>query len=139
MEASFHTNMEANSGLVLIIILGIIAGYTGYVIGQFKIKYPNVNSMADAGMIVFGPLGRELLGFGQLVVLIFIAAAHITSFTIMMNVLTGHSMCSILFSIMALGLSIILTLPRRLEEMSYLCFLCKIPPLHYPFQYSANM
>jgi hypothetical protein len=117
-------------GLLLILILGVLAGYTGYVIGQFKLKYPQVHSMADAGMIIFGPVGRELLGFGQCVVLVFIMAAHITSFTIMMNVLTGHSMCSIVFSIVALALSILLTLPRRLQEMSYLSFLCRASALH---------
>jgi len=52
--------------------------------------------MADAGQIIGGKWLGRLFGFGQLLVLIFIMAAHITSFTIMMNVLTGHSLCSII-------------------------------------------
>jgi amino acid permease len=31
-------------GLILIVFLGILASYTGYVIGQFKIRYPHVHS-----------------------------------------------------------------------------------------------
>ena len=37
-----------HSGLLCIIGLGIIAGYTGYIIGQFKLKHPSCTSMADA-------------------------------------------------------------------------------------------
>ena len=34
-----------SSGVILIIGLGIIATYTGYVIGQFKLAYPQVHNM----------------------------------------------------------------------------------------------
>ena len=36
---------RASSGVILIIGLGIIATYTGYVIGQFKLAYPHVHNM----------------------------------------------------------------------------------------------
>lgn len=35
----------ASSGVILIIGLGVIATYTGYVIGQFKLAYPHVHNM----------------------------------------------------------------------------------------------
>lgn len=112
------------SCLILIIVLGVIAGYTGYVIGQFKLVHPSCHNMADAGYIMFGPIGRELFGIGQMIVLIFIMAAHITSFAIMMNVETNHGTCSIIFSVIALALSFALTLPRTLKSMSWLSAAC---------------
>ena len=33
--------------------------------------------MADAGYILAGPFGRELLGFGQVFFLVFICASHV--------------------------------------------------------------
>lgn len=42
-------------GMILIFGLGAIATYTGYVIGQFKLRYPHVHNMADAGMIFHLP------------------------------------------------------------------------------------
>ena len=36
---------DAFSGVILILSLGIIATYTGYVIGQFKLAYPHVHNM----------------------------------------------------------------------------------------------
>jgi hypothetical protein len=117
--------------------MGVIAGYTGYIIGQFKLKHPACTSMADAGMILFGPVGRELFGFGQLFVLVFIMAAHITSFAIMMNVLTHHATCTIVFSVMGLGISILFTLPRTLKNISYFSIGCEFPPSINPSKYAV--
>ncbi|KAF7126091.1 hypothetical protein CNMCM5793_002513 [Aspergillus hiratsukae] len=44
-------------GAILIVGLGILTVYTGYVIGQFKQRYPYVHSMADAGEVLFGWIG----------------------------------------------------------------------------------
>lgn len=52
-------------GVILIVGLGIIATYTGYVYGQFKEAYPHVHNMADAGEVMFGSVGRELFGAAQ--------------------------------------------------------------------------
>ncbi|KIW05361.1 uncharacterized protein PV09_03877 [Verruconis gallopava] len=106
-------------GLILIVVLGIIAGYTGYIIGQFKLKHPSCTSMAEAGVISSGRVLGELIGLGQLFVLIFIMAAHITSFAVMMNVLTKHATCTLVFSLTGLAVSVLLTLPRTLRNISY--------------------
>lgn len=63
-------------GVILIVGLGIVATYTGYVIGQFKMRYPFVHSMADAGWVLCKPLGcprvgREIGGAAQTIFLIF--------------------------------------------------------------------
>jgi hypothetical protein len=68
--------------------LGLLATYNGYVIGEFYLVHPTIKSMADAGYILFGSsrIAREIFGFAQVMVLVFIMAAHVTSFVIMMNV-----------------------------------------------------
>lgn len=114
-------------GIFLIIVLGIIAGYTGAVIGEFKIKFPQVHSMADAGRMIGGKPLEILFGLGQNVVLLFIAAAHINTFTIMMNVLTEHSTCSVVFSVIALVVCALCTFPRTLKAMSFLSCACRLP------------
>jgi hypothetical protein len=104
----------------------VIAGYTGYIIGQFKLKHPSVTSMADAGMILGGPVLREIFGYGQLFVLMFIMAAHITSFAVLMNVLTSHGACTIIFGVVGLVISILCTMPRTLKNISFLSIACKL-------------
>ncbi|GAB1210941.1 hypothetical protein ATERTT37_000051 [Aspergillus terreus] len=87
--------------IILIVGLGIVALYTGYVIGQFRQRYPHIHNLADAGEILLGRFGRELFGLGQILFSIFIMGSHIVTFTVMMNTITDHGTCSIVFSVVA--------------------------------------
>jgi len=120
--------LTISSGLILIFVLGILSTYNGYVIGAFKLVYPGVCSMGDAAEVLIGPVGKFLGDGGQIVVLIFIMAAHLTAFTIMMNVLTNHATCSVALSVIGLAVSFLLSLPRKLEDVSYLSIACKDTP-----------
>ena len=57
--------------------LGTLATATGYVLGQFKLRYPHVHNMADAGELIAGPLGREVLGAAQIIFMVFVCASHV--------------------------------------------------------------
>ncbi|KAL1967210.1 hypothetical protein VTN77DRAFT_3501 [Rasamsonia byssochlamydoides] len=105
--------------IILILGLSAIATYTGYVIGQFKLRYPHVHSMADAGEVLLGRWGRELLGNAQLLFLIFIMGSHVLTFSVMMNTLTNHGTCSIVFGIVGMIVSFIGALPRTLKKVSW--------------------
>jgi amino acid permease len=108
-------------GLILLVGLGALASYTGYVIGQFKLLHPEVHSMGDAGYILFGRFGRELLGAGQLIFIVFIMGSHILTFAIMMNAITSHATCTITFMIAGMLISLLFTLPRTLRGLTWLC------------------
>lgn len=107
-------------GVILIVGLGIIATYTGYVIGQFKLAYPHVHNMADAGEVMAGRIGRELLGGAQILFLVFVMGSHILTFSIMMNTITSHGSCTIAFGIAGTVVCFVLTLPRTLKKVSYM-------------------
>ncbi|KAJ6021547.1 hypothetical protein N7540_007051 [Penicillium herquei] len=84
-------------GCILILGLGALTTYTGYVLGQFKIRYPQIHNMSDAAEILFGAWGREIVTAAQILFFIFLMGAHILTFSIMMNTLTDHGACTILF------------------------------------------
>lgn len=106
-------------GIFLIITLGIIAGYTAYLIGEFKLAHPSVQSFADCGELIAGPIGREVMAAAQLLILVFISAAHILSFAIALNVMTEHATCTVVFSVIGAVVSFFCTLPRTLKNVSY--------------------
>jgi hypothetical protein len=103
--------------------------YTGYTIGQFRWAYPHVQSMADAGEVLAGKYGREFLGMGQLLLIVFIMASHILTFTVAMNTITDHGTCSIVFGVVGLVISYVLCLPRTSAKVSYLSVACMFPGL----------
>lgn len=80
--------------------------------------------MADAADILFGPWGREIVNVAQVICFIFLMGAHVLTFSIMMNTLTNHGACTIIFCLVGTVLCFILTLSRRLEEVSYLGIIC---------------
>ena len=111
--------------MILIVGLGLVATYTGYVLGQFRMQYPHVHNMADAGEVLMGRFGRELFGNAQLIVLIFVMGSHILTFSIMMNTLTDHGTCTIVFNIVGMALMFLGNLPRTLKNVSWLSIGCK--------------
>lgn len=111
--------------VVILLSLGAIASYTGYVIGQFKWRYPHISSMADAGEVLMGRFGREVLFGGQMLYLIFLMASHLLTFTLALNTISSHATCSIVFGVVGLVLSMLLSLPRTLKNLSWLSMACE--------------
>ncbi|KAK4497063.1 hypothetical protein PRZ48_011512 [Zasmidium cellare] len=115
-------------GLILIVGIGIIATYTGYVIGQFRLRYPRVHSFADAGEILFEPLGwgkvgKEVFSAAQVIYAVFIMGSHLLTWTILMNSVTGHAACTIVWSVVGLALFMLASIPRTLRSVSWLCLI----------------
>ena len=55
--------------------------------------------------------------------LVFVMGSHILIFSIMLNTLSSHSSCTLLFSLAGSILSLLCALPRTLKRVSYLAFL----------------
>ena len=112
-------------GIILLIGLGILATYTGYIIGQFKLAYPAMHSFADCGELIAGPVGGYAMAFAQVFILVFIMAAHLLSFAIAINVISEHANCTVLFSFGGLVISFFMGLPRTLRNVSYYTIVCE--------------
>jgi len=111
--------------IVLIIGLGLLATYTGYIIGQFHERYPHIQNLGDAGEILMGTFGRELFGIGQLLFSIFIMGSHILTFSVMMNTITEHGTCTMVFTTIGFVICMVCSLPRTMKNMTYISCACK--------------
>ncbi|KAJ6028383.1 hypothetical protein N7540_003959 [Penicillium herquei] len=105
---------------ILIVFLGVLSWYTGFIIGQFKLRYPHVHSMGDAGEMLFGPVGRVLLEIGQLLLLVFVMSSHILTATIVFSTLTDKAVCGIVFGVVALVICFLGSLPRTMARVYWL-------------------
>lgn len=88
--------------------------------------------MADAGEILMGRFGREFLGAGQLLFLIFIMGSHLLTFVVLMDTLSNNRTCGIIFGVIGMLISLILTLPRTLQKVSWLSIICEFPCPNFP-------
>ena len=125
--------------LVLIIGLGLLATYTGYVIGQFHQRYPHIQNLADAGDVLMGPFGRELFGIGQLLFSIFIMGSHILTFSVMMNTITEHGTCTMVFTTVGFVICMVCSLPRTMKNMTYISCACTSTSFLPPPDFQPNI
>ncbi|KAK9779752.1 putative Amino acid transporter transmembrane domain-containing protein [Seiridium cardinale] len=108
------------AGITTIIVLGIFASYSGYVLWQFRMRYPQVASYTDVGKVLAGRVGYEIFSAAYVIYCLFFMASHLLTFTIALNVLSRHGTCTIVFGIVGLVVFSILTIPRTLKNVSFL-------------------
>lgn len=49
-------------GIICLLVVGIMTTWSGWIIGDFKLRHPDVYSIDDAGARMFGRFGREFFG-----------------------------------------------------------------------------
>ncbi|RJE24952.1 hypothetical protein PHISCL_02716 [Aspergillus sclerotialis] len=76
--------------------------------------------MGDAGELLMGRFGRELLGLGQLLLLIFLMASNVLMFNILMNVITEHGTCTLVFGVVGLVICFLGALPRTMDKVYWM-------------------
>ena len=84
-------------GLILLLGLGALATYTGLVIGRFKLRFPAVHNMADAGAMIFrgtkaGKAIERVLWFGVQAFVGFIMGAHLVGWTLFLSLLISDTL-----------------------------------------------
>ncbi|KAK0620199.1 putative amino acid transporter [Immersiella caudata] len=124
LPAAFAT-LGMVAGVLCSVGLGIAAVYSSYVVGQLKLKYPEISHYADAGRLMFGKWGYEIFGFMFTLQLIFIVGSHILTGTIMWNNLTGggNGTCAIAFGVVSAIILFILAIPPSFAEVAILGYI----------------
>ncbi|MCJ1312794.1 hypothetical protein MMC25_006470 [Agyrium rufum] len=113
-------------GLVLIVFLGLFATYTSWVLIQFKLRHPEVHTMGDAGYILFGWPGRELLSFGTVVFAVFATGGQLLAGQIALGALSDNKLCLMLYTGIFTIPTLLFSLPRTLDKLSWLSVLSVI-------------
>ncbi|KAI0670063.1 transmembrane amino acid transporter protein-domain-containing protein [Trametes maxima] len=112
--------------LVLTIFLGVFALYTAKLLIDFKMNHPEVHNMGDAGYIIFGPIGREILSGGTIIFAVFAIGSEILSGQLALSVLSNNGLCATaLLAIFAVA-TFLLSLPRTLGGLTWLGLLSAV-------------
>lgn len=76
--------------------------------------------MGDAGYILFGPIGREVLSFGTIVFAVFATGGQILAGQIALGVLSSNKLCLMLYTGIFAIPTLLFALPRTLDQLSWL-------------------
>jgi hypothetical protein len=111
------------AGVILCVGLGFIAIYTSYVVGQVKIAFPHVTHYADAGQLLMGKFGYELVGVMFALQLIFLVGSHSLTGAIAFGNLSDNGACSLVFGIVSTIILFLLALPPSFAEVAILGYI----------------
>jgi amino acid permease len=107
-------------GTIIIAFLGIFATFTSWILIQFKLRHPEVHSMGDAGYILFGPIGREVLAGGTIIFAVFATGGQLLAGQIALAALSDNKLCLMLYTGIFTIPTLLCSLPRTLDRLSWL-------------------
>ncbi|KAH7040235.1 transmembrane amino acid transporter protein-domain-containing protein [Microdochium trichocladiopsis] len=122
MPAAFAT-LGMVAGVILTVGLGLIAIYTSYVVGQVKLKFPEVSHYADAGRLMFGKVGYEIVSVMFVLQLTFLVGSHCLTGTIAFLNITGNGACSLVFGVVSAIILLIVAIPPSFAEVAILGYI----------------
>ncbi|KAK2627094.1 hypothetical protein QTJ16_003060 [Diplocarpon rosae] len=111
------------AGVITTIGLGLVAIYTSYVVGQVKLKFPGVAHYADAGRLIMGRFGYELIGAMFALELVFLVGSHCLTGAIAFSNLSNNATCSVVFAIASAILLLLLALPPSFADVAILGYI----------------
>lgn len=111
------------AGVICSVGLGFLAIYTSDLVGMVKIKFPEVAHYADAGRLVAGRFGYELVGAMFALQLILLVGSHCLTGTIAFLNITENATCSLVFGVVSAIILFILAIPPSFTELAILGYI----------------
>ncbi|KAI0601572.1 putative amino acid transporter [Biscogniauxia sp. FL1348] len=103
-------------GVICLCAVAAITTWSDYTVGVFKLRHPAVYGIDDAGEMMFGPIGRQVMGFAFCLYWIFVAGSGMLGASIGFNAVSTHGACTAVFvavaAVIGFGFSSIQTLGR---------------------------
>lgn len=76
--------------------------------------------MGDAGMILFGPIGREVLAGGTIIFAVFATGSQLLAGQTALTTLSGGQLCLMLYTGIFTIPTFLFSLPRTMDRLSWL-------------------
>ncbi|ETS74719.1 hypothetical protein PFICI_13203 [Pestalotiopsis fici W106-1] len=109
-------------GVIVMCAIAAITTWSDYIIGVFKINHPEVYGIDDVGYLLFGTIGRNVLGGAFILYWIFVAGSAMLSMSIALNALSEHGTCTAVFVAVAAIVIFCLSSIRTLGKISWLAW-----------------
>lgn len=76
--------------------------------------------MGDAGMILFGPVGREVFAAGTVIFAVFVTGSQLLAGQIALSALSGGRLCLMLYTGIFTIPTLLLSFPRTFDKLTWL-------------------
>jgi amino acid transporter len=107
-------------GIIAILGLGLLSGYTAYELLQFYRRHPHVLNLVDMTRIVGGRPLEIITGLGLVFKICMSCGSATVTLSIAFNTLSNHSLCTVAFSAIGAVCCWVLCLPRTFKFVAHM-------------------
>ncbi|KAF8851527.1 putative amino acid transporter [Acephala macrosclerotiorum] len=109
-------------GLITMVLSGLLFWITSMTMHKFIMKHPQIKDICDFGYYAFGKsrIAYGFTGFMLLANNILLIGFHVLTGAKVLNTLSDHSLCTVVFSVIATLMGIVMSLPRTLKHVSFM-------------------
>ncbi|PYH99064.1 amino acid transporter [Aspergillus ellipticus CBS 707.79] len=109
-------------GIITMVLSGILFWITSITMHKFIMKHPQIKDICDFGYYIFGKskLAYIFSGFMLLANNILLIGFHILTGAKVLDTLSDHSLCTVVFSVIVMIMGIVLSAPRTLQHVSFM-------------------
>ncbi|KAL5113621.1 hypothetical protein ACEQ8H_008514 [Pleosporales sp. CAS-2024a] len=107
-------------GIITMLIAGALFYMTSLTMHKFIMKHPEIKDICDFGYHIFGrsKTAYEFTAIMLLLNNIMLIGFHILTGAKVLNTLSDHSLCTVIFSVIVTVMGVVMSLPRTLNHVS---------------------
>ncbi|KAL6925148.1 hypothetical protein FSST1_002422 [Fusarium sambucinum] len=110
-------------GMFTLCLIGLITGWSNYMVGVFTRNHPDVYTIDDVGYKMLGRYGREFLAVGFMLNWISISGSAMLGISIAFNAVSMHAACTAIFVAIAAALTFSFASIRTLGKIGWLAWI----------------
>ncbi|KAK4542353.1 hypothetical protein LTR36_006809 [Oleoguttula mirabilis] len=109
-------------GIITMVLAGILFWITSMTMWRFIMKYPQIKDICDLAYYACGKsnVAYEFAGFMLLANNILLIGFHVLTGAKVINTLSDHSLCTVVFSVIVTLMGIVMSIPRTLKHVSFM-------------------
>ncbi|KAF2157088.1 hypothetical protein K461DRAFT_273210 [Myriangium duriaei CBS 260.36] len=109
-------------GIITMVLSGILFWITSITMHKFIMKHPQIRDICDFGYYAFGEsrIAYHFTAFMLLCNNIMLIGFHVLTGAKVLNTLSDHSLCTVVFSVIVTLMGIVLSIPRTLKHVSFM-------------------
>jgi hypothetical protein len=109
-------------GIITMVGAGVLFWITSITMHKYIMKYPQIKDICDFGYYAFGHsrIAYEWTGFMLLTNNILLMGFHVLTAAKILNTLSDHSQCTVVFSVIGMLMGIVGSIPRTLHHVSFM-------------------
>ncbi|KAI9048309.1 hypothetical protein LZ554_008103 [Drepanopeziza brunnea f. sp. 'monogermtubi'] len=109
-------------GIITMVVAGALFWITSITMHKFIMKHPQIRDICDFAYYACGKssIAYEFAGFMLLANNIMLIGFHVLTGAKILNTLSDHSLCTVVFSIIATIMGIVCSAPRTLKHVSFM-------------------